>query len=174
MVSADTYVLPEQWNEDLKDENGEPMSKNEFKKRQKAARVAAEKAEKEAAKAAKAAAAPAKEAKEDGGLDDDSTEITDPTAYYENRVKVVNAKKAAGQNPYPHKWQVSISVPDFIAQYSSLEAGQTLPDVAVSIAGRLYSKRSSGGKLLFYDMKAEGAKIQVRAPPASQAPAKFL
>ncbi|KAG2440330.1 hypothetical protein HXX76_004435 [Chlamydomonas incerta] len=165
MTTTEVYKLPEQWSEDLKDENGEAMSKSEFKRRQKANRLAAEKAEKDAAKAAKAAAAPAKPAKEADGpaLEDDSTEITDPTAYFENRVKYINAKKAKGVNPYPHKFHVSMSLPDFVAKYNSLEAGQQLNDVTVSVAGRIYSKRSSGSKLVFYDLKGDGSKIQIMA-----------
>ncbi|KAG2497954.1 hypothetical protein HYH03_004216 [Edaphochlamys debaryana] len=164
MTQPETYVLPEQWSEELKDENGEPMSKSEFKRRQKANRVAAEKAEKEAAKAAKAAAAPPKPAKEDGpALEDDSNEITDPTAYFENRVKWINAKKAKGVNPYPHKFHVTMQLPEFVEKYGSLEAGQQLTDVTVSVAGRIHSKRASGAKLLFYDLKADGKKIQVMA-----------
>lgn len=30
-------------------------------------------------------------------------------------------------------------------------------------SGRIYSKRASGAKLLFYDLKAEGAKVQIMA-----------
>ncbi len=30
-------------------------------------------------------------------------------------------------------------------------------------AGRINSKRASGSKLLFYDLKAEGTKIQIMA-----------
>ncbi|GLC33824.1 Lysine--tRNA ligase [Pleodorina starrii] len=163
-MATDNYVLPEQWSEDLKDEKGEPMSKSEFKRRQKAQRVAAEKAEKEAAKAAAAAAAPPKPAKEDGpALEDDSNEITDPTAYFENRVRYINAKKAKGVNPYPHKFHVSMSLPDYIAKYGSLESGQQETESTVSVAGRIFSKRASGSKLLFYDLKADGVKIQIMA-----------
>ena len=32
-----------------------------------------------------------------------------------------------------------------------------------SSLGRIYSKRASGAKLLFYDLKAEGAKVQIMA-----------
>lgn len=38
-------------------------------------------------------------------------------------------------NPYPHKFHVSMSLPDFVAKYNSLEAGQQLTDVTVSVAG---------------------------------------
>ena len=89
----------------------------------------------QAAKAAAAAAAPKKE-KEDGpALEDDSTEITDPSAYFENRVRAINAKKAKGINPYPHKFHVSSTLPEYIAKYSGLEAGEQLTDVTVSVAG---------------------------------------
>ena len=47
------WVLPDKYDKDLKDENGNPLSKSEFKKRQKAAEKAKKAAEKAAAKAAK-------------------------------------------------------------------------------------------------------------------------
>lgn len=156
--------LPETWNDGLKDETGEPLSKTEFKKRQKANKVAAEKAEKAAKRAAEAGAAPAK-SKDDAPalIDDSKDEELDPTMYFENRVKYINAKKEKGINPYPHKFDVSMSMPEYVAKYSSLEAGEQLSDVTVSIAGRIYSKRASGAKLLFYDLKAEAAKVQIMA-----------
>jgi hypothetical protein len=90
----------------------------------------------QAAKAAAAAAAPAKPTKEDGpALEDDSDEITDPTAYFENRVKCINGKKAKGQNPYPHKFPVTMSLPEFIEKFGSLETGQQLTDTTVAVAG---------------------------------------
>lgn len=39
--------------------------------------------------------------------------------------------------------------------------GEQRPDVTVQIAGRIYTKRSSGAKLIFYDVRAEGVKVQV-------------
>ncbi|KAE8801212.1 lysine--tRNA ligase-like [Hordeum vulgare] len=37
-------------------------------------------------------------------------EDMDPTQYYENRLKTLDTLKAAGANPYPHKFLASISV----------------------------------------------------------------
>jgi len=88
------WVLPDAYSKDLKDENGEPMSKSEFKKRQKAAKKAKEQAEKAAAKAAKPQAQKKKAA-------DD--EDLDPAAYHANRLKFVEGRKEKGNNPYPHK-----------------------------------------------------------------------
>jgi lysyl-tRNA synthetase class 2 len=31
------------------------------------------------------------------------------------------------------------------------------------VAGRVHSKREAGGKLIFYDLRGEGVKIQVMA-----------
>ncbi|KIZ04328.1 lysyl-tRNA synthetase, class II, partial [Monoraphidium neglectum] len=154
-------ALPEKWSEDLKDENGQPMSKSEYKKRAKALEKEKEKAEKAAKKAADAAAKPA--APKKAALLDDSAEELDPTLYFENRVKFVEGRKAKGVNPYPHKWPVTSSIPEYVAKFKDLEAGAQLKDVTVSLAGRVYTKRASGSKLLFYDLRGEGAKVQVMA-----------
>lgn len=39
--------------------------------------------------------------------------------------------------------------------------GEQKPDVQVRVAGRIYTKRASGAKLIFYDIRAEGVKVQV-------------
>lgn len=56
-------------------------------------------------------------------------------AFFENRLKAVNAAKAGGVNPYPHKFQTSMQVPEYIAKYSSLENGAQLVDVEESLGG---------------------------------------
>ncbi|XP_027074612.1 lysine--tRNA ligase-like isoform X1 [Coffea arabica] len=87
----------------------------------------------------------------------------DPTQYYENRLKALEAEKEAGKNPYPHKFFASMSIPEFVNKYGSLESGEHLEDVEVSLAGRIMNKRSSSAKLLFYDLHGGGAKVQVMA-----------
>ena len=44
--------------------------------------------------------------------DADDDEL-DPSAYHENRVKMVNSMKEAGGNPYPHKFPVTMTLPEF-------------------------------------------------------------
>ncbi|KAF0686824.1 Aste57867_21384 [Aphanomyces stellatus] len=134
------------------------LSKNELKRRLKAEKAAQAKAEKDAAKAAKAAAAPV--AKKAASAADAEDEL-DPTAYFENRTKLLAEMEADGVNPYPHKFHVSISVPEFVTKYHSVEAGSHLESDVVSVAGRLMSKRASGAKLYFYGLHADGANIQV-------------
>lgn len=89
-------------------------------------------------------------------------EELDDQQYYEMRLASIRKLKEEGKiNPYPHKFSASISVPEFRKRYDHLEKGQHLNDVEVSIAGRLYSKRSSGTKLIFYDLHSDMAKVQV-------------
>lgn len=141
------------------------LSKNELKRRQKAHRKAIEAMEKAIAKAAKgtvkkedSAATIAKAALADSG------ENLDPSQYIENRKAAVRALKDAGKNPYPHKFQVSMSIPEFVAKFTnSVEAGQHLNDTVVSLAGRIYSKRAAGTRLVFYDLRGDGVKVQIIA-----------
>ena len=46
-------------------------------------------------------------------------------------------------------------------EYESLGKGEHRKDVQVRVGGRVYVKRVSGSKLVFYDIRAEGVKVQV-------------
>ena len=94
-------------------------------------------------------------------LEDDASEEADPTKYYENRIFSIMAAKQEGKNPYPHKFHVSMQVPEYISQYGSLEPGEQRKEESVSIAGRVVRKAASGSKLLFFDLRGEGARVQV-------------
>jgi len=139
------------------------LSKNEQKRRDKAEKKAKEKAEK-AAKATENA--PEKSAKAKTPQKDElsSEEIT-PNEYFKLRSNAVEElKKDKNTHPYPHKFQVSTSLTDYIAKYGeTLEDGQSLDEVEVSVAGRIHAIRASGAKLLFYDLRGEGTKVQVMA-----------
>jgi len=139
------------------DEGEEKLSKNELKRRQKAEKKAAEKAEKESQKIEQKAANPEVTTKTKI-----SEEEISPNEYFKIRTAAVEELKS-GTHPYPHKFDVSISLTEFISTYSSLEAGQTLKDKTVRVAGRIHAIRESGAKLIFYDVRGEGTKIQVMA-----------
>mmetsp|Transcript_8218 Transcript_8218/g.21165 ORF Transcript_8218/g.21165 Transcript_8218/m.21165 type:complete len:594 (+) Transcript_8218:156-1937(+) len=152
------WVLPETFSKDLKDENGDPMSKNEWKKRRKAAENDAKAAAKAAQKQATKKAGEGTKKKQQEAEEED----LDPAQYRLNRLKHVEALKASGKPAYPHKFHVSTSIRDYVEKYSSgIEDGQHLEGVSVSVAGRIVSKRSSGSKLHFYDVQGDGAKVQV-------------
>jgi len=99
---------------------------------------------------------------------------------------------ANGENPYPHKFQVDLSLPAYIEKFRGIPDGDRL-DTTVSIAGmarsalrvgvqtnawtdettygsacvlcstgRVMSKRAQG-KLVFYDLHGEGVHVQILA-----------
>lgn len=49
----------------------------------------------------------------------------------------------------------------FVDEYGSLKPGEHKKDVEIRVAGRVYTKRSSGAKLVFYDIRGAGTKIQI-------------
>jgi len=70
--------------------------------------------------------------------------------------------KAYGENVYPHKFQVTMSVPDFVKKFSpTMQRDEVQKDVTVSVAGRLSTKRSAGAGLYFYDLNENGVKVQL-------------
>lgn len=94
------------------------------------------------------------------GADEESL---DPNQYYKIRSQAIQQLKGTSEDPYPHKFHVSLSLTDFIEKYSHLQAGDHLRDITVRVAGRIHAKRASGGKLIFYDLRGEGVKLQVMA-----------
>ncbi|GAB1195026.1 Protein kinase [Aspergillus pseudonomiae] len=137
----------------LDEVTGEKVSKSELKRRQKLR-------EKEAKKKEKEAAAPPKPAKKTSAEEDEAN-LT-PNQYFEIRSKRINKLRETKQpDPYPHKFQVTDDLRQFLKDYEHLGKGDQLPDKTVRIAGRIYTKRSSGAKLIFYDIRAEGVKVQV-------------
>ncbi|GJP43012.1 hypothetical protein CLOM_g2520 [Closterium sp. NIES-68] len=140
----------------------EKISKSELKRRLKAEQKAKEKEEKDRLKAEKAAAQGAAGDKAKTKVAEEDEE-EDPNKYHENRLAYITEIQAAGGNPYPHKFHVSTRLPEYLAKYSTLESGQQLPDEQVSLAGRVMRRAASGGRLVFYDLHADGCKVQVMA-----------
>lgn len=58
--------------------------------------------------------------------------------YYENRLRALAAQKAAEINPYPHKFEAKLTIPEYVKRYESLNSGDHLEDVEERIAGRRY------------------------------------
>ncbi|XP_074864675.1 lysine--tRNA ligase isoform X2 [Carettochelys insculpta] len=139
-----------------------PLSKNELKRRLKAERKVAEKETKLKEQTGKHPSKPALTLASEScnGADEESL---DPNQYYKIRSQAIQQLKGTKEDPYPHKFHVDLSLTDFIERYSHLQAGDHLKDVTVRVAGRIHAKRASGGKLIFYDLRGEGVKLQVMA-----------
>ncbi|GKA22811.1 lysine--tRNA ligase, cytoplasmic, partial [Tanacetum coccineum] len=104
-----------------------------------------------------------KEEKERTVSEQPSVQEKDPTKYFDNRLESLNAQKAAGMNPYPHKFQaLTMSIPDFVDKYKSRDDLDSVKD-EVSLAGKLMSVRASSKKRIFYDLHGVGGKVQVIA-----------
>ncbi|CAL8352705.1 unnamed protein product [Merluccius merluccius] len=94
------------------------------------------------------------------GADD---ETLDPNQYFKIRTQAIQALKSTAEDPYPHKFHVDLSLSAFIEKYNNLQSGDQLTDVVLNVTGRVHAKRASGAKLLFYDLRGEGVKLQVMA-----------
>ncbi|ORY80961.1 hypothetical protein BCR37DRAFT_380839 [Protomyces lactucae-debilis] len=146
-------------NLQLDEVTGEMVSKSEFKKRKKQRERDAEKAAKQAAKPPREAV----KAKVEG--QDAQGEDISPNEFHKIRSATINAMRGkvaeGGLTPYPHKFNVSHRIPEFISQFDHLARGESLQEKVVFVAGRVHNKRESGVKLRFYDLHGEGGKIQV-------------
>lgn len=151
-----------------------PLSKNEMKRRAKAERVAAERAAKEAARAA----ATASTASSNGGaaadgaaggaaVAEEEDAAMDPSQYLASRKRAVAAMGATGRVVYPHKFAATTTLPAMISAYGGLADGERRAEERVAAAGRVVSKRASSAKLVFYDLVADGVKVQVMASAAA-------
>lgn len=75
-------------------------------------------------------------------------------------------KETREPNPYPHKFDVTKSITDFVREYGKdglIAPGKKLEGVQVNLAGRIHNIRSSGSKLKFYDLHGEGNHVQILA-----------
>lgn len=55
--------------------------------------------------------------------------------YFENRLKFLATQKESGTNPYPHKFEANLTIPEYVKKYESLNSGDHLEDVEERIAG---------------------------------------
>lgn len=140
----------------LDEVTGERVSKSELKKRQKARQKEEEKKKKAAEKPA--TQAPAKKA---GGAEAAEKDLT-PNQYFEIRSRNINKlRQTKSPNPYPHKFHVTYDLRKFVEEYGHLKSGEHAKDKIIQLGARIHGKRSAGSKLIFYDVRTEGVKVQV-------------
>ena len=81
--------------------------------------------------------------------------------YHEIRSREIRQRQLDGLNPYPHKFNVVTDLREFLKQHADIKTGESRPEVEVRLGGRIFVKRASGQALVFYDIKDEGASVQV-------------
>ncbi|XP_060811558.1 lysine--tRNA ligase isoform X1 [Bombus pascuorum] len=134
---------------------------NEIKRRLKAEQKLKEKAEKEAKTVTQGIVEDRTKAQEKKEVQEEDIA---PNEYIKLRTQAIKNLKDANDNPYPHKFHVSVSLENFIEKFSNnLKPGEILDNEVYSVAGRVHAIRESGAKLIFYDLRGEGVKIQVMA-----------
>jgi len=113
---------------------------------------------KEEVKKAKNANVPVKE----GKTKEKEVVEVDPTKYFDNRKALINDIKASGVNPFPHKFAVSITNPQFIEKFTPItKKGEFLEDCPISVAGRVHTIRNQSAGLIFYDIYSDNKKVQI-------------
>ncbi|XP_071811723.1 lysine--tRNA ligase-like isoform X2 [Apostichopus japonicus] len=132
-------------------------SHSEQKRRDKAAKKAKEKEEKAKVLAEKQAQQPQQPQKKK--VEDEET--ADPREYFKLRSQAVATLKESGEHPYPHKFHVTISLKDFIEKFQDKISPGDVLEETYSLSARVHAKRASGPKLIFYDIRGEGCKLQV-------------
>lgn len=142
-------------------EDGKKLSKNEQKRLQKQAQKDKEKEEKLKKKQEEEKSKP--QAQKKGAKEEE--EILDPQQYFKNRshrIQKLMEDPHGAYYPYPHKWHIDFTIPEYVHKYEPQcqTKGAFLENV-VSIAGRINSLRAASSKLVFYDVVAEGAKVQL-------------
>mmetsp|Transcript_30355 Transcript_30355/g.49415 ORF Transcript_30355/g.49415 Transcript_30355/m.49415 type:complete len:598 (+) Transcript_30355:182-1975(+) len=133
------------------DDQGNSITKSQWKKLQK----------KKAADAARAAKAAKKAASGQSSKVDESN--LSPNQYFELRSKMVSDEEDKGRNMYPHKFVVTCSIPQYVLDYGELATKEQLDHLSVSVAGRVINIRQMSKKLRFYDIQGDGSMVQIVA-----------
>jgi lysyl-tRNA synthetase class 2 len=70
------------------------------------------------------------------------------------RKRLLEQIRDEGKNPYPHKFNRDMTIPQFREKYeqTKIEVGEFLEDQKVALTGRIMGLRSSGAKLIFIDL----------------------
>lgn len=61
------------------------------------------------------------------------------------------------------QFDVNYDIRKFSDEFSHLKNGETEKSRPIQLAGRIYVRRSAGSKLYFYDIRSDGARLQVLA-----------
>lgn len=146
----------------LDEVTGERVSKTELKRRQKQR----QRDEKKQAKAAETAATAPKKAATTVPIV--AEKDLDPREYYKIRSRQIEGLlQTSDPNPYPHKFLVDYDAHNFASEFSHLKSGDVDKTREIRVAGRIFTTRRAGAKLIFYDIrtgadtKSIGARVQV-------------
>lgn len=58
--------------------------------------------------------------------------------YFKIRSQAIQALKGTAEDPYPHKFNVDLSLSEFIDRYNNLQPGDHLTDVVLNLSGKCF------------------------------------
>lgn len=79
--------------------------------------------------------------------------------YYNERIAMIKHKKSCGINPYPHKFNRTMTLKQFIDKYNVLQNNEVVDDCIESLTGRVETVRDYK-KLFFCTVVQSGHKVQ--------------
>ena len=87
----------------------------------------------------------------------------DDESYRRQRWADLAKVEARGGTIFPHSFGTTCSIPEFLDKYARLAAGEQAAQSLgpVRIAGRIHGVRRSGKGLVFFDIKGDGARMQL-------------
>ena len=89
----------------------------------------------QAAEAEKKAAAAQTKAADGPQLEHGEGDDLDPNQYHEMRLRAIETARSSGRNPYPHKFHLTMYLPEYVAKYKDLEPGIKQEQAQESLAG---------------------------------------
>jgi len=90
-------------------------------------------------------------------------EELDPSKYREIRIAQIENLKSQGIDPYPHKFEKTISLEEYRAKYDYLTKDQEVKDQPQRIVGRIVNRRDQSEKLIFLVIQEGAHRVQVLA-----------
>lgn len=81
--------------------------------------------------------------------------------YYEFRLDMIRRKREAGENPYPHKFNQTISLGKFRVKYDDVKPEARHEDLVESITGRVMLRRAASKKLAFLTIRQDDIEVQI-------------
>lgn len=85
--------------------------------------------------------------------------MSETNTYYEERSNTVLKSITDNKNPYPHKFVITKSFSEYIAEYNNIDAGSRLTEKRESLAGRVETIRGAG-KLYFLTVISNFNNVQ--------------
>lgn len=94
-------------------------------------------------------------------LNDDTCDTLVESNYTVERYNVIKAIKQNGKNPYPHKYNQTMTLEKFKLKYDYVQNNESVESDILFLTGRIKNIRSSSKKLCFVVLSQEDTELQL-------------